>query len=52
MHSAVESEDTSRQFINIITTAELAYETEANVLKAVYSEPFSSRSMKIKIFIL
>ena len=35
-----------------LTTTGLTFKTEANILKAVYSEPFSSRSVKTKIFIL
>ena len=33
-------------------TAGLTYKIEASVLKAVYSESFSDRTVKVKIFIL
>ena len=33
-------------------TAGLLFDTGASVLKAVYSESFSSESVKVKIFIL
>ena len=33
-------------------TEGLSYETEANILKIIYSESFSDKSVKIKIFIL
>ena len=35
-----------------LTTAGLAYGTEASVLKTVYLESFSNESVKAKIFIL
>ena len=35
-----------------LTTVRFAYSTEASILKAVYLKPFSSKSVKTKIFIL
>ena len=34
------------------TTAELMYGIKASMLKIVHSEPFSSKLMKVRIFIL
>ena len=52
MNTAVESEGPSRQFMNFLIIAGLTYSMRASILKAVHSEPFSSRSVKAKIFIL
>ena len=52
MHSAVESEYTLEQSMAASTTAGLTYGTEASVLKAAHSEPFSGELMKVRIFIL
>ena len=35
-----------------VITAGLTYDTETSMLKAAHSEPFSSESVKAKIFIL
>ena len=35
-----------------LITAELTYSTEVSIFKAVHSEPFSNRLIKVKIFIL
>ena len=38
--------------MNTVITVRLTYRTETNMLKTVHSEPFSNKSVKVKIFIL